>query len=216
MAGNLETAVLEGWFDKTTGALVFIKPALAGNVPKSYVGLYSTQQEALPGGVTVSGLLAVGSDGALYKPDGSTFTGVGVSRFVDLIDAAAADIVGINISVSGALNALNSAKAAKTGQVFEKQIIVSAPVDGFLGAMQAETGYSITRITAKLVSGTTTLTPSINGTPMTALNVSSTKGHNDYAAANVVAPGDEVTFSLSASSTPVGLSITIVQTRNLT
>lgn len=103
-------------------------------------------------------------------------------------------------------------------QTFTKTFNVSAPVDGLVITVPIEDGQTVTKMTGKTTSGSCTVTAAISGTNLTGtpLAASSTKSSQTYAAANVAVAGNDLTFTISGSSAPVGLAVTYVYTKSLT
>jgi hypothetical protein len=78
-------------------------------------------------------------------------------------------------------------------------------------------GMTFTSFSAKLASGTLTATLKINSTAITtgAINVTSSQASVTPTAANVAVANDALVMTVSAISSPVDLSFTIVYTRTL-
>jgi hypothetical protein len=78
-------------------------------------------------------------------------------------------------------------------------------------------GMTVTGFTAKLASGTLTATLKINSTAITtgAINVTSSQASVTPTAANVAAADDALVMTISAISSPIDLSFTIVYTRTM-
>lgn len=110
-----------------------------------------------------------------------------------------------------------AAKATKV-QTLSKSFSVPSPVDGKVGGWLDEEGVTITRVSAKTDSGTTTLTASIAGVNVTgtAVSASSTYSGQNYSAGNVsTGSGAHIVVTASGSASPVNLDITVVFQRTL-
>lgn len=86
--------------------------------------------------------------------------------------------------------------------------------DGLVANIPLEANETLVKVSAYLVAGTTTLTPSYDGTPLTALACSTTRASQAYS--QVLTAGHVLSLALSASAgTPSGLAISVVTTRKL-
>jgi hypothetical protein len=108
------------------------------------------------------------------------------------------------------------AQAAK-GQTFAMTFNRDTVTDGTVATVPIPIGMTLTSVIAECAAGTTTLTPKKNGVAMTGtpVSVSTTKSSQPYTGGNVLAPGDDLTFVASSSSSCTGLAVTATYTRNL-
>lgn len=113
--------------------------------------------------------------------------------------------------------ALDAGKAAKT-QSWEQSWLIEYPENkDYLVVVNSAIAREITSVTTRTSSGTCTVTAKINTTALggSANAASSTEQTQSHSSANAVAAGDDIVLTISASSSPVALSVTLSGTLSL-
>lgn len=107
---------------------------------------------------------------------------------------------------------------ASVTQTWEQSFYLLEPEDGdYRVVVAAAVARTITAVTTRCTSGTTTLTVKINATALggTANSVSASESTQPHASDNAITAGDDIVLTFSSSASPEGVSVTLSGTVTL-